>query len=183
MGTEPAASPPIPTSIPIRHGDTGTDLPDHLMTRPVRPVFLSILAAWLALAPIVAVVIPLWLWLGNVDTYTVNGEQATREEFMQHLGQILPGLFALAVLCGFTAWAIFSERPRGRVFAIVTTIVVLAGGPVFNGALRSTAGWIVAIIMAAVVGVPLLWYFYRKRNVVEYYAALEQKDGRDVSAP
>ena len=144
------------------------------MTLRVRPGFITFLGFWLALSCVGGLVFPTWLMVGSADDYTINGAPATRDEFIAFLKPLLPWFASMAILSGVTSWAILSERAIGRPLAVALIIAFAAGSGLVPapGALPFSAIWPIALAAGAVVGLPLLWYFYRKRNVLEYYRDL-----------
>ena len=142
----------------------------------VRPAFITFLGFWFALLCVAGLVIPAWLFLGHADTYSLNGAPATRQEFIAYLKPLLPGFAALAILGGVTSWTILTERLLGRPLAIALLMLLVAGPVVMptSGGPPLSVVWPFALVIAVLIGLPLLWYFYRKRNVVEYYGELGQ---------
>lgn len=135
----------------------------------VRPAFITLLGCWLALSCNVGLVLPGWLLVGHADSHSINGTPAT-------LTPLLPGLASLAIFSGVTSWAILTERPLGRPLAIILIMLLVAGPGLSpaSGSLPFSAVWPFELAITLVVGLPLLWYLYRKKNVVEYYRELKR---------
>lgn len=99
---------------------------------------------------------------GPSATFSVNGQQVTREYFTSVALPpiILTGSIFLAIWYGF-----WRERPWSRhlvmVFWLLPMVLILAVSP--DGLAIGEL-----MINAAIAG----WYFYFKRNVVDYYQAL-----------
>lgn len=142
----------------------------------VRPKFVSFLGFWLGLSCVVGLVVPLWMILGNAETYSINGAPAARDEFLEYSRALLPWLMSLAILSGLTSWAILGERPLGRPLAIALILLFATGSGLVPapGNPPLSAVWPVELALVIALGLPLWWYFYRKRNVVEYYHDLRR---------
>jgi hypothetical protein len=143
-------------------------LPPDSTTRS-RPIFLSILAVWLSLAAVAALVLGPWLLFGSADSYSINDVPVSREEFLKRSGPLLASMPILAIAGGVAAWYLWSERYRGRLVTLAVLILTVVG-PGFVPSLQQP--WSVTVVSGLAVALPLLWYFYRKPNVVAYYESL-----------
>lgn len=142
------------------------------MKVPARPSFIGFLGFWLALSCVAGPAILAWLLLGQADDYSINGAPVTRAAFLAVLAPLVPWFAALFVCCGVTSWAILTEKSRGRPLAVALLLLSAIGGGVMPGAPPLTVVWPAILAAGVVVGLPVWWYFYRKANVVEYYARL-----------
>jgi hypothetical protein len=134
-----------------------------------RPTFLSFLAFWLSLTALIGLILGPWLFFGNADSYSVNDVPVSRDEFLRRSGPLLASMPILAIASGVAAWNLWSERYIGRPITLAALILTVVG-PGFVPSMRQP--WEVTLVSGLVVALPLLWYFYRKPNVVAYYGSL-----------
>jgi hypothetical protein len=141
--------------------------------RPSKPAFVRLLAFFLAFWA--AIVLPMSLTVlgGGGDSFSINGAQVTREEFMRRAGDAFALGPVLALFAFAAAWGLYRERSWGRP---ITVLLILAAGvspaPFFARDPELGASWPSITVGMLLIAAPLLWYFYFKQNVVLYYRQL-----------
>ena len=116
----------------------------------------------------------------NIGSYEIDGEPATRAEFLRVMG--IPTL-VFGGLSGVAAWALRRERTWAREAILVfwgtaTVVVVLLLAT--QGRLRAL-GWLPAILAGALGAFG--WYLYFKGSVRTYYNALARGSEPTIATP
>jgi hypothetical protein len=136
-----------------------------------KPLLLRLLPIFLGLWAVIAVPLSITLLLSSGGTYTINGVQVTREEFMQRTGGVLIAFPVLGVLAGVIAWGLYRDYQWARPSTIAFFLAAaLSPTLMFSRDRQLATPWSVTFLMTAVIAIPICWYFYGKRNVVRYYA-------------
>ncbi len=167
-------------SVPTTCLQCGSELPSALVTvteeqlrrePATKPLLLRLLPLFLGLWAIVSLPLSLIFLLSSGGTYSINDVQVTREEFMRRAGDTVIAFPVLGVFAALIAWGLYRDHPWARQSAIAFFLVaVLAPAVMFAHDPQLSVPWPVSVLTAALVGIPVGWYFYGKRSVVRYYA-------------
>jgi hypothetical protein len=111
--------------------------------------------------------------LFGIGSYSIDGRQVSASEFWRMGGGplfVFVSLWLGAVAIGFRrerTWA----RPLAASFWFATTAIA----PLMKRSAPSDRLWD-QVVLPCLFGVFAIWYFYRKRSVVTYYAALQGEE-------
>lgn len=133
-----------------------------------RPLLLTLFAVFLTFFAGVGSLVMLTSVLGS-GPYTINGEPATKGEFLRTIVPMLPVIVAAGTV-SFGLW-----REKGWARPLLLSLYALAGlGSALMPLILNLPGVSVfpGLIFTLIVVALLGWYLYRKENVVEYYRAL-----------
>ena len=138
-----------------------------------RPLLLRMAPWYFAFGAFAAVFVLVTSLVGG--SYTINDIPVTREAF---LAATLPWVVPIGLLCAALSWGFARERLWARPTTVAAFVLLQLGTLIAAG---RGAGW-VAVAAASVVSVLLVtlvgWYFYRRTEVVRYYADLMARRDR-----
>jgi len=144
--------------------------------RPSRPLLIAFLRWLLVFWIVLAILITVLSVLAPPDTsYKVNGNPVTREYWMKHVS---PWPIVAVVVLGSLAYAFWRDRTWSR---HLLTGLSIASYPVsflvlgLSRAERVHLGlWALDVVTGILGLVLIVWYFYYKENVVDYYDQLKR---------
>lgn len=141
----------------------------------VKPLFLRALPIFLGLWAVIALPISLVFLASTGGTYTINGVEVTREEFMRRAGSMFVVFPVLALFAAAIAWGLYRNRRWARPFSVIFFLAVpLSPALILAKDPEQATPWGMTLLMAVLVAIPGIWYFYWKPNVVRYYARLRE---------
>ena len=127
---------------------------------------------WFAMMLSIALAVAFALPAAGLLPYTIAGHPVSRDAWWR----VSPLLLVVSGLAASIAWGIRNRRAWSRhlVMAVWTTIAI---GTLASGVRRDLprAVLVRALVQPALLAALTGWYFYRKRNVVEYFRALERR--------
>jgi hypothetical protein len=140
------------------------------MTGFRKPFLIRMLALLLGFVAAATGLMVLMTILSSGGTYYINGDVVTRAEF---LARAVPWLLLTAIAAGTLGWAFWGERRWARhAFVIFWAAVVLTADLRFWEDPAIDADELFVTVFTLVCLLPVIWYFYLKRNVVAYYRSL-----------
>jgi hypothetical protein len=149
------------------------------MTESRRPFLIRMLVLLYAFVAIVTGVMILVTLLSSDGAYRINGDAVTRAEF---LVRAVPWLLLVGIAAGSLAWAFRTERAWARhAFVIMWTAAIVNADVRFWNDPAIDADEVFVTIFSVVCLLPVLWYFYLKRNVVAYYRSLARRSAPHAS--
>jgi hypothetical protein len=105
--------------------------------------------------------------------FLVNGEPATRAEFVAMVGPMMTLYLPGCLLAATIAWSIHKEHPRSRPLLLVYSCIPLPMVPLFIH-LGIPAADAASMLVPGLLALVAAWfYLYRKDAVVQYYAAVQ----------
>ena len=113
----------------------------------------------------------LMISLFGASSYSLEGAAVSKGEFVRATA---PGLVVIGGWSALCAWALWRERPWGREVAAWGMVAMLVAPAAYEVFTRGTGGE--AVLLIAIVGaisLAIIWYFYGKSNVREYYRRLD----------
>jgi hypothetical protein len=105
--------------------------------------------------------------------FLINGESATRAEFVAMVGPMMTLYLPGCLLAATIAWSIHKEHPRSRPLLLVYSFMVLPMVPLFIYMGVPAAETASMLVPGLLVPVAAWFYLYRKDAVVQYYAAIQ----------
>jgi hypothetical protein len=138
-----------------------------------KPFLIRMLVALLGLVATAAGVMVLVTLFSRGGTYYLNGDVVTRAEF---LARAVPWLLLVGVMAGMLGWAFWTDRRWARHAFVVVCAAWTIAADLFawnDPAIDADEVFVTVFSMSCLL--PVLWYFYLKRNVIEYYRALARR--------
>ncbi len=144
----------------------------HTITGPKMPR-LMVMGMWFAVLYVVGAVILVSLAAFGIGYFTVGDRVMDSKEWVRVAGPLL--LLTAAMMAGI-AYGFRTEQAWSRHLVMVMWVSLGLYGLVtgLTGAVPPAIMWQV-LARSIVFGGVAAWYFYSKRNVVDYFKALAQK--------